>query len=70
MTQQNADDHLGILLLQMAQDAKHDGDVATSDMLRDAALRYFDEAGRLTRRLGDFESRLDEAQGPHGRKAA
>ena len=43
------DEDWGILLLEMAHDAREGGDRGTADLLRAAAMRYFDEADRLQR---------------------
>ena len=40
----------GTILLQMALDARQEGDVVTSDLLVALALDYFDEADRLASR--------------------
>ena len=42
-----ADEYWGILLLEMAQDARADGDLVTAELLTQAATRYFGEADRL-----------------------
>ena len=47
------------LLLAMARDARHDGDLGTADLLFAEAMRYFDEADRLVSRWRSFETRLD-----------
>jgi hypothetical protein len=42
----------------------------TAEMLKAAALRYFDDLGRLTGRLAKFEARLDEENSRRQKKAA
>ena len=54
-----ADEYWGILLLEMAQDARADGDLVTAELLTQAATRYFGEADRLASRWRSFETRLD-----------
>jgi hypothetical protein len=41
------DDYWGSLLLAMAWDARQEGDFVTAELLRDEAMRYFDEGDRL-----------------------
>ena len=53
------DEYWGTLLLAMARDARHDGDLATAELLFTEATRYFDEADRLALRWRRFETRLD-----------
>jgi hypothetical protein len=52
------DEDWGTLLLQMAHDAREDGDRGTADLLTAAAVRYFDGADRLTSRWRNFEENL------------
>ena len=55
-----ADEYWGILLLEMAQDARADGDLVTAELLTQAATRYFDESDRLASRSRNFEARLGD----------
>jgi hypothetical protein len=50
------DEYWGTLLLQMAQDAREDGDSVTAELLTDAAMRYFDGTDRLAARWCNFRS--------------
>ena len=50
----------GTILLQMALDARQEGDVVTSDLLVALALDYFDEADRLASRWQKIEAHLDD----------
>jgi hypothetical protein len=54
------DEYWGTLLLEMAQDAREDGDIATAELLTGAAVRYFDGRDRLATRWRNFEARLDD----------
>ena len=54
------DEYWGTLLLAMAQDARQDGDLVTAELLFTEAMRYFEEADRLTSRWRSFEARLDD----------
>ena len=53
------DEYWGTLLLAMAQDARQD-DLVTAELLFTEAMRYFEEADRLTSRWRSFEARLDD----------
>ena len=57
---QKTDEYWGTLLLEMAQDARQDGDVVTADLLTGAAMQYFDGSDCLTRRWRNFEARADD----------
>ena len=50
----------GTILLQMALDARQEGDVVTSDLLVALALDYFDEADRVASRCQKIEAHLDD----------
>jgi hypothetical protein len=54
------DEYWGVMLLEMADDAREDGDLKTAELLTTAAMRYFDEADRLATRWRNFEARLDD----------
>ena len=54
----------GTILLQMALDARQEGDVVTSDLLVALALDYFDEADRLASRWQKIEAHLDDHGAP------
>jgi hypothetical protein len=54
-----ADEYWGTLLLAMAQDARQD-DLVTAELLFTEAMRYFEEADRLTSRWRSFEASLDD----------
>ena len=54
-----ADEYWGTLLLEMAHDAREDGDFATAELLTAAAMKYYGEADRLAARWRKFEARLD-----------
>jgi hypothetical protein len=41
------DEYWGIMLLEMAEDARRDGDFATAELLTTAVIRCFDEADRM-----------------------
>ena len=58
------DEYFGILLLQIAQDARADGDLITGNLLTEAAARYFDEVDRLSERWRNFEAHLDHEISP------
>ena len=53
-----ADEYRGILLLEMAQDARADGDLVTAELLTQAATRYFGEADRLASHRRNFAAHL------------
>jgi hypothetical protein len=53
-----ADEYWGILLLEMAQDARADGDLVTAEFLTQAATRYFGEADRLASHRRNFKAHL------------
>ena len=54
------DEYWGTLLLEMAHDAREDGDFATAELLTAAALKFYGEADRLAARWRNFEARLDD----------
>ena len=54
------DEYWGIMLLEMAEDARQDGDFVTAELLTSAAMKYFGEADRLATRWRNFETRLDD----------
>jgi hypothetical protein len=54
------DEYWGTLLLEMAHDAREDGDALTAELLETAAMRYFDGGNRLATRWRKFEARLDD----------
>jgi hypothetical protein len=54
------DDYWGIVLLELAQDARDDGDVETAELLTATAMRYFGEADRLVSCWRKIEAGLDE----------
>jgi len=53
------DEYWGTLLLEMAHDAREDGDHRTAELLTGAAMQYFDEADRLETRWRKLEALLD-----------
>ena len=60
----------GTILLQMALDARQEGDLVTAELLVVHALDYFDESDRLASRWRKFEARLgDHHTGPRVAKA-
>ena len=60
MANRKAKKDWGTILLQMALDARQEGDVVTSDLLVALALDYFDEADRLASRWQKIEAHLDD----------
>jgi hypothetical protein len=50
----------GTVLLQMALDARQEGDLVTAELLVAHAMDYFDEADRLASRWRKVEARLDD----------
>ena len=60
MTNHKTKKNWGTILLQMALDAREEGDVVTSDLLVALALDYFDEADRLASRWQKIEAHLDD----------
>jgi hypothetical protein len=52
------DEYWAALLLEMAEDARQDGDFVTVELLTAAAMKYFREADRLAKRWRRFEARL------------
>ena len=50
----------GTILLQVAMDARQEGDVVTAELLVAHAMDYFDEADRLASRWREVEARLDD----------
>jgi hypothetical protein len=67
LVNQKTDDYWGIVLLEMAQDAREDGDLKTAEILTAAATRYFGEADQLASRWRKIEARLDEHDVAAGR---
>ena len=61
----------GTILLQMALDARQEGDLVTAELLVAHAMDYFDESDRLASRWRKFEARLDDhhTTGPRVAKA-
>jgi hypothetical protein len=61
----------GTILLQMALDARQEGDLVTADLLVAHAMGYFDEADRLASCWRKIEAHLDDhdAAGPWTAKA-
>ena len=61
----------GTILLQMALDARHEGDLVTAELLVAHAMDYFDESDRLASRWRKFEASLDDhhTTGPRVAKA-
>jgi hypothetical protein len=61
----------GSLFLAMAWDARQEGDLVTAELLREEAMRYFDEGDRFAERWRNFEkARLDDETSRRPRKAA
>jgi hypothetical protein len=54
------DEYWGTLLLEMAHDAREDGDFPTAELLTATAMKYFGEADRTAVRWRKIEARLDE----------
>ena len=54
------DEYWGTLLLEMAHDAREDGDFPTAELLTAAAMKYYGEADRVAVRWRKVEARLDE----------
>ena len=54
------DEYWGTLLLEMAHDAREDGDFATAELLTAAAMKFYGEADRTAVRWRKLEARLDE----------
>jgi hypothetical protein len=52
------DEYWAALVLEMAEDARQDGDFATAELLTAAAVKYFGEADRVAKRWRKFEARL------------
>ena len=50
----------GTILLQMALDARQEGDLVTAELLFAHAMDYFDESDRLASRWRKFEAHLDD----------
>ena len=50
----------GTILLQMALDARQEGDLVTAELLAAHSKDYFDEANRVPSRWRKFEARLDD----------
>jgi hypothetical protein len=54
------DEYWAALVLEMAEDARQDGDFVTAELLTAAAVKYFGEADRLAARWQKLEARLDD----------
>ena len=54
------DEYWAALVLEMAEDARQDGDFVTAELLTAAAVKYFGEADRLAARWRKLEARLDD----------
>ena len=54
------DEYWAALVLEMAEDARQDGDFVTAELLTAAAVKYFGEADRLAARWRNLEARLDD----------
>jgi hypothetical protein len=70
MMDHKGDEYWGIVLLEMAHDAREDGDLVTAELLTAAAMEYFGQADRAAARWRNFEARLDEETSRKPRKAA
>ena len=55
------DEYWGTLLLEMAHDAREDGDHRTAELLTAPAMKYFGEADRVAARWRKLEARLDDS---------
>ena len=60
MMDHTTDEYWAVMLLEMAEDARQDGDIVTAELLTDAAMKYFGEAERLAARWRKLEARLDD----------
>jgi hypothetical protein len=63
----------GTILLQMALDARREGDIVTAELLAAHAIDYFDEADHLASRWRKVEVRFDDdrcRRSEKGRKEA
>jgi hypothetical protein len=54
------DEYWGTLILEMAEDARQDGDFVTAELLTAAAMKYFGEADRVAARWRKVEARLND----------
>jgi hypothetical protein len=54
------DEYWAALVLEMAEDARQDGDFVTAELLTAAAAKYFGEADRLAARWRKLEALLDD----------
>ena len=50
MMNYKTDEYWGTLILEMAEDARQDGDFVTAELLTAAAMKYFGEADRVAAR--------------------
>ena len=60
MMNYKTDEYWGTLILEMAEDARQDGDFVTAESLTAAAMKYFGEADRVAARWRKLEARLDD----------
>jgi len=60
MMNYKTDEYWGTLILEMAEDARQDGDFVTAELLTAAAMKYFGEADRVAARWRKLEARLDD----------
>ena len=49
MMNYKTDEYWGTLILEMAEDARQDGDFVTAELLTAAAMKYFGEADALAK---------------------
>jgi hypothetical protein len=52
-------EYWGIVLLEMAHDAREDGDLVNAELMTTAAMRYFEEADCLAARWRKFPRTFD-----------
>ena len=60
MMDEKNDEYWGIMLLEMAENARQDGDFVTAELLTTAAIRCFDEADRVAM----IDDEISHRQGP------
>jgi len=60
MMSYKTDEYWGTLILEMAEDARQDGDFVTAELLTAAAMKYFGEADRVAARWRKLEARFDD----------
>ncbi len=70
MMDHKTDEYWASLLLEMAEDARQNGDLVTAELLAAAAMKYFGEADRLAARWRKLEARLDHDDTSRQPKAA